>query len=82
MRWHLNIRIAGRLVIAIAVPLAIFAVLAGYDLFQTWRVRSEMSKLNQIAQGVTDISTPRASSSARTRCIGGLCRQQRRADAH
>ena len=56
MRWHLNIRIAGRLVIAIAVPLAIFAVLAGYDLFQTWRVRSEMSKLNQIAQGVTDIS--------------------------
>ena len=51
-----NIRITGRIAIAIATPLAIFALLAGYDLSQTWRTRSEMAKLNQMAQGVTGIS--------------------------
>ena len=51
-----NIRITGRIAIAIAIPLAIFALLAGYDLSQTWRMRSEMAKLNQMAQGVTEIS--------------------------
>ena len=54
--FKFNFKITGRLVIAIAIPLAIFALLAGYDLFQTWRVRSEMTKLNQMAQVVTTIS--------------------------
>ncbi len=51
-----NMRITPRLVIAIAVPLIIFAVLAGYDLSQTWRVRSEMVTLTQMAEGATKIS--------------------------
>jgi methyl-accepting chemotaxis protein len=49
-------RITPRLVIAIAVPLIIFAVLAGYDLYQTWRVRSEMATLTEMAEGATKIS--------------------------
>jgi methyl-accepting chemotaxis protein len=51
-----NIRIAGRLAIAIIIPLAIFSCLAGYDLFQTWLVRSDMVRLNQMAQAVAAIS--------------------------
>ena len=49
-------KITGRLVLAISIPLAIFACLAGYDLYQTWLTRSEMAKLSHIAQGVSDIS--------------------------
>jgi methyl-accepting chemotaxis protein len=49
-------KIAGRIAIAIAIPLATFAGLAGYDLYQSWQTRAEMAKLNYIAQGVSDIS--------------------------
>ena len=49
-------RIAARLVLAISIPLTIFACLAGYDLYQTWLTRSEMANLSHIAQGVSDIS--------------------------
>jgi hypothetical protein len=51
-----NIRIAGRLAIAIAIPLAIFACLAGYDLLLTWRTRAEMANLSQMSQAVAGIS--------------------------
>ena len=51
-----DIRITARLVIAIAIPLVFFAILAGYDLFKTWRVRSEMVELSEITQGATKIS--------------------------
>jgi len=51
-----NIRIAGRLAIAILVPLGVCAFLAGYDLLQTWHVRSEMAKLNQMTQAVAGVS--------------------------
>src|SRR4051812_36206055 len=51
-----NVRIAGRLAIAIAIPLAIFTCLAAYDLFLTWRVRSEMANLSQMSQAVAGIS--------------------------
>ena len=49
-------KIAGRIAIAIAIPLTIFTCLAGFDLYQTWRTRSEMAVLSNIAQGVADIS--------------------------
>jgi hypothetical protein len=49
-------KIAGRIAIAIAIPLTIFTGLGAYDLYQTWRTRAEMAKLSEIAQGVTDIS--------------------------
>ncbi|MEW6453585.1 MAG: nitrate- and nitrite sensing domain-containing protein [Pseudomonadota bacterium] len=49
-------KIAGRFALAISIPLFIFACLAGYDLHQTWRMRAEMAKLAEIAQGVADIS--------------------------
>jgi methyl-accepting chemotaxis protein len=52
----MQMKIAGRFAIAISIPLAIFVCLAGYDLYQTWRTRSEMAKLNYIAEGVADIS--------------------------
>jgi len=51
-----NIRIAGRLAVAIIIPLAIFSCLAGYDLLQTWRIHVEMAKLNQMAEAVAGIS--------------------------
>jgi methyl-accepting chemotaxis protein len=51
-----DLRITARLVIAIAVPLAFFTVLAGYDLFKTWRVRAEMTELGENTQGATKIS--------------------------
>jgi methyl-accepting chemotaxis protein len=51
-----DIRITTRLVIAIAIPLLFFAILAGYDLFNTWRVRAEMVELGEITQGATKIS--------------------------
>lgn len=51
-----DLRITARLAIAIAIPLAIFAAFAGYELSQTWTVRSEMAKLSQMAEGVTKIS--------------------------
>jgi methyl-accepting chemotaxis protein len=51
-----NLRITGRLVLGIAIPLAIFVCLAGYDLLQTWQTRSDMATLNHMAQGVTKIS--------------------------
>ena len=51
-----DIRITGRLVFAIAIPLAFFAILAGYDLFSTWRFRAEMIELSQVTQGATKIS--------------------------
>ena len=51
-----NIRMTARLVMAIAVPVVIFAAFTGYELFQSLSVRSEMTKLSQMAQGVTKIS--------------------------
>ncbi len=56
LRFLSNIRIAGRIAIAILIPLVIFAAFAGYDLLQTWHVRSEMAKLDQMAQTVAGIS--------------------------
>jgi methyl-accepting chemotaxis protein len=52
-----RIRITGRLSTAIAIPLVMFASLAGYDLLQTWRVRAEMGELNQMAHAVAGISS-------------------------
>jgi methyl-accepting chemotaxis protein len=49
-------KIAGRFALAIAIPLTIFACLAGYDLRQTWQTRTEMARIAEIAQGVADIS--------------------------
>src|SRR6476620_10569206 len=54
--FKLSLRVTARLVIAIAVPLAAFMCLAGYDLTQTLRVQSDMNRLSQMALGVTDIS--------------------------
>jgi hypothetical protein len=44
-------KIAGRFALAIAIPLTIFACLAGYDLRQTWQTRTEMAKIAEVAQG-------------------------------
>ena len=52
-----GIRITGRLAIAVAIPLVIFASLAGYDLLQMWRVQTEMGRLNQTAHAVAGISS-------------------------
>jgi len=45
-----DIRITARLVIAIAIPLAFFAILGSYDLLKTWRVRADMIELSEMTE--------------------------------
>lgn len=51
-----KLRIFQRLILAVALPIALLTGLAGYDLSVKWQIRAEMAKLDPLAQGVANLS--------------------------
>jgi methyl-accepting chemotaxis protein len=49
------LRIATKLIIAVAIPLLLLCALAAYDLAGRWQTRSQMNQIGRLAQGLTGI---------------------------